>query len=161
VGRDLTFVDGRDEISEGIGGLSAVHRHAACVLVGEVSAAVEMGVEEDLHGAALFAALAEGLLELHAVDLEVLATGARVTFWVDRVVLVGQVLELDRPIAEQGVGERAFNVAAGLFVPRVGGASCALDLFDHAAGEPQISIDPRGLARRYHVYFFSHFIGWK
>ena len=69
-------------------------------------------MEEHLHRAPRAPALGDRALELERIDLEVFASRARVILGIDAVVLVGQVLELDRPICEQAIGFGPFQKAA-------------------------------------------------
>ncbi len=56
------------------------------------------------------------------------------TFGIDLVVLVGQVLELDGAVHQQLVLGRSFEIAARLLVARVGLARRPLHLGQHERG---------------------------
>src|SRR5687767_4187045 len=99
-------------------------------------------MEEYLHRAAALPPFLDRALELQRIDLEVLAAGAGMAFRIGAVVLVGEVLELDRGIDRQRIARRAAQVATSFFLAAVGFSARAFDLAQHSARDANAAAGP-------------------
>jgi hypothetical protein len=102
-------------------------------------------VKEDFDGTPPLDPFTNRALELERVDLEVVVAGARVTFRIRLVILVGQVLELDGSVDGQRIADGAFQVAARLLVARVSGATGLLDNGQDRLGDGDVAFGPGAL----------------
>jgi hypothetical protein len=113
-------------------------------------------VEEHLYRALVQHAFGDRALEFERVDLEVFAARSRMAFRIDLMILVREVLELDRLIGEQCVASWAAQVAAGFFVARVGGDARLLDDCQHALGDLHSALNPRSIRHVLSFCFGPH-----